>query len=289
MSLVASRDVGSPYDYRSALREQAAVVALMAESRVVAPQDITGLAARVAKEVAAAKRLSAQEMAWLLLMAHALDQLAVPMTISIDGEKASTSGTAPYQASFIAGDAPDEALATIRNDGDNPVHVSVSAVGNPAGPLPAEANGFTIERRIVDRFGNPVDLSAVPQNELLVVLIEGRNPSPDGGQATVVDMLPAGLEIESAQLFGGEGAGDFPWLPELSETLRTEAREDRFVAVTDLAAHYWQYEGAFRMAYLVRAVTPGDFALPGIYVEDMYRPSVHARGPAGRLRIVAGQ
>ncbi len=289
VSLVASRDVGSPYDYRSALREQAAVVALMAESRVVAPQDITGLAARVAKEVAAAKRLSAQEMAWLLLMAHALDQLAVPMTISIDGEKASTSGTAPYQASFIAGDAPDEALATIRNDGDNPVHVSVSAVGNPAGPLPAEANGFTIERRIVDRFGNPVDLSAVPQNELLVVLIEGRNPSPDGGQATVVDMLPAGLEIESAQLFGGEGAGDFPWLPELSETLRTEAREDRFVAVTDLAAHYWQYEGAFRMAYLVRAVTPGDFALPGIYVEDMYRPSVHARGPAGRLRIVAGQ
>jgi uncharacterized protein YfaS (alpha-2-macroglobulin family) len=284
LSLVASRDVGSPYDYRSELREQAAVVTMMAESRVVAPQDITGLAARVAREVAEAERLSAQEMAWLLLMAHALEDLAVPIAISVDGQPVPASGTGPYAASF-GGEEPDGALATIRNEGENPVYVAASATGNPTGPFPAQANGFTIERRIVDRFGNPVDLSAVKQNDLLVVLIEGRNPSPDGGTATVVDMLPAGLEIESAQLFGGEGAGDFPWLPELSETLRTEAREDRFVAITDLAAHYWQHEGGFRMAYLARAVTPGDFELPGIYVEDMYRPSVFARGPSSRLHI----
>jgi uncharacterized protein YfaS (alpha-2-macroglobulin family) len=66
-----------------------------------------------------------------------------------------------------------------------------------------------------------------------------------------------------------------------------EAREDRFVAVTDLAPFYCQYHGAFRMAYLVRAVTPGDYILPGVLVEDMFRPAVFARGETTRLRIVA--
>jgi alpha-2-macroglobulin len=37
----------------------------------------------------------------------------------------------------------------------------------------------------------------------------------------------------------------------------------------------------------VRAVTPGDYAMPGAYVEDMYSPNLFARGPAGRLVVGA--
>jgi uncharacterized protein YfaS (alpha-2-macroglobulin family) len=290
VSLIAARDAGSPYDYRSPLRERAAVAALMAESGVVAPGEITSLAAAVAKDVAATPRLSAQEMAWLLYLAQALSAFDEPVALSVDGVAVtSEAATAePYFARFSGHEAAGAALAALRNDGDGPAYVSVSAVGNPTGALPAEENGFTIERRIVDRFGNPVDLAAVRQNDLLVVIIEGENANPDGGQTTVVDMLPAGFEIQSAQLLGGqEGEGDFPWLGELSQVLRTEAREDRFVAVTDLAPFYWQYHGAFRMAYLVRAVTPGDYVLPGVLVEDMFRPAVFARGETTRLRIVA--
>ena len=43
--------------------------------------------------------------------------------------------------------------------------------------------------------------------------------------------------------------------------------------------------GPFRLAYLVRAVTPGDFRLPAPYVEDMYDPAVQARGSMGRLNV----
>ena len=58
---------------------------------------------------------------------------------------------------------------------------------------------------------------------------------------------------------------------------------DRFVAALDLKPE----QPAFRLVYLVRAVTPGDYAMPGAYVEDMYSPNLFARGPAGRLVVGA--
>ncbi len=36
---------------------------------------------------------------------------------------------------------------------------------------------------------------------------------------------------------------------------------------------------------MVRAVTPGTYARPGVQVEDMYAPSYHARGEAGTLEV----
>jgi len=70
-----------------------------------------------------------------------------------------------------------------------------------------------------------------------------------------------------------------------------EARDDRFVAAFDLSEHkvnpYYVRNkehayNAFHLAYVVRVVTPGIFALPEAVVEDMYRPGVMARTEAGQ-------
>jgi len=37
----------------------------------------------------------------------------------------------------------------------------------------------------------------------------------------------------------------------------------------------------------MRAVTPGDFVLPGAVVEDMYRPEEYGTTEAGRISISA--
>ena len=42
---------------------------------------------------------------------------------------------------------------------------------------------------------------------------------------------------------------------------------------------------SFRLAYLVRAVTPGTFRVPAFYVEDMYDPAIQARGAMGRMTV----
>ena len=58
-----------------------------------------------------------------------------------------------------------------------------------------------------------------------------------------------------------------------------EARDDRFVAALDVTGR------PFRFAYVVRAVTPGRFTMPGVVVEDMYAPGVFGRTAVGQVRI----
>ena len=83
-------------------------------------------------------------------------------------------------------------------------------------------------------------------------------------------------------------------------------RDDRFVVALDLGAesydrYYSQWvenedrdrdaeakAGRFHVAYVARAVTPGDFFLPAPEVRDMYRPTVNGRGSGGRTVIAAG-
>jgi uncharacterized protein YfaS (alpha-2-macroglobulin family) len=59
-----------------------------------------------------------------------------------------------------------------------------------------------------------------------------------------------------------------------------EARDDRFVAALDL------YERKpYTVAYMVRAVTPGTFTMPGVVAEDMYRPDTFARTTSRSITI----
>ena len=44
----------------------------------------------------------------------------------------------------------------------------------------------------------------------------------------------------------------------------------------------------FAVAYVARAVTPGDFYLPGAEARDMYHPGVFARTEGRRTKIAAG-
>ena len=42
---------------------------------------------------------------------------------------------------------------------------------------------------------------------------------------------------------------------------------------------------SYHVAYIVRAVTPGSFALPATNVSDMYAPRIHGRTAMGRVEI----
>ena len=60
----------------------------------------------------------------------------------------------------------------------------------------------------------------------------------------------------------------------------SEFRQDRFLTALD------RYDNQpFRLAYIVRAISPGSFHHPAASVEDMYRPDLTGRGETGRLVI----
>ena len=96
----------------------------------------------------------------------------------------------------------------------------------------------------------------------------------------VNDPLPAGFEIDNPNLITAGALTNLDWLNLESEVAHSEFRQDRFLTAID------RYGNApFRLAYIVRAVSPGTFHHPAASVEDMYRPDLRARSGVGRITI----
>ncbi len=272
--------------YQSPLRDLAGVLALAAEAGQT--QLVERLARRLERETPDADSLMTQEQARLLMAADALLQRAGPVSVSVNGAPASAIAPVIASATRIA-----QGLA-FTNAGSGAVWRTVTLNGPPKAAPPATSSGFNISKRVFTLTGEAADLSALRQGQRVVVLLSG---APEGQRlhpAVLVDLLPAGLEIESvlkpedgAQRFSyeREGArdGPFAWAGKISASRVAEARDDRFVAAADVRGE------SFQFGYIARAVTPGAYTMPGAQVEDMYRPGVYGRTAPGRVLIAPGQ
>jgi uncharacterized protein YfaS (alpha-2-macroglobulin family) len=264
-------------DYGSPLRDQAAVVALLAEAGMLTdrlPQRVEELAAALNEH----PYTSTQEQAWLLLAAQALLKEPGELKLNVNGRQIPTEQN-PFYLSLTPSQL--EQGINIANQGEQPVWYVVNLSGVPTQILPPTQQGFSITRHFYTQAGKEVDPARVPRDELLVTVITGEATSPEKQQALIVDLLPAGLEIENTRLAHSQSKDNFAWLPELSETLHEEFRDDRYVAALDL--DYGQRQ--FAVAYLVRAVTPGEYQWPAVFVEDMYKPWYFGRGPLGKMKL----
>ncbi|HOW75040.1 MAG TPA: alpha-2-macroglobulin [Candidatus Competibacteraceae bacterium] len=263
-------------DYGTPLRDRAALLTLLVESGLL-PERIPPLAEEVATQFNERRYASTQEQAWLLLAAHVLLKQTGQLRLAVEGQ---TITTDPFYLTPTV-----EQLAsklTVVNQGEQPAWMVLDVSGVPVAPQPPAQEGFTIARRYYTRAGQEVDPGRIRQNDLLVAVITGETQGRDKQQALVVDLLPAGLEIENARLAHNASTMDIAWLPELTETLHTEIRDDRFVAALDLEAGNAR---KFTLAYLVRAVTPGVYRQPAVYVEDMYQPWQFGRGALGVVKV----
>ena len=219
-----------------------------------------------------------QEDAWMLIAAHDLLKTAGTISVELDGKP--TASDQPIQL------APDEAALEkgidVRNAGDKPIWSLVTIEGTPQAPEPAEAKGFTIERRFLTLAGDEVDPAELKQNDRIVVAISGTASDKEDHDAVVVNLLPAGWEIESIVKPSTDENSDFAWLKVTTVRMR-EARDDRFVAAVSFGkeSRYVQQDNSFQVAFVVRATTPGSYALPATAIEDMYHPVLHARTAMG--------
>ncbi|WP_370229782.1 alpha-2-macroglobulin family protein [Salipiger bermudensis] len=254
-------------DYGSPLRDAAAVLTLAADAGSGAV-DRDALVSRV---TGADRPLSTQEQAWSLMAAHAL--VADPRASGIAVDGMAVSG--PFLRR-IAGDALDP--TEITTTGSGPTPITVTALGVPEGDTEAQGYGYTISREYFTLEGAPVS-GPVEQGDRMVAVLTVR-PAEDGGARLMVnDALPAGLEIDNPNLLRAGDIRGLDWL-DPSDTEHAEFRADRF-----LAAVNQQGNAPIRLAYVVRAVSPGTFHHPAALVEDMYRPEYRATTASGRLEI----
>ena len=262
----AGRTSGWRDDYGTPLRDAAGLLHLAAEagSRAV---DRAQLAAGITSQ---GGRYSTQEAAQLLMAAQALRSGAGPAVMSVDDT--------PVPGPMVQTRAFGDAASTIRNISGVAQDVTLTTYGVPLTPVEAGGYGYSITRSTYDMEGALVD-GPWRVGERRVVVLRIVPFEEVGARLMIDDPLPAGIEIDNPNLIRSGDVRGLDWLTPASPE-HVEFRSDRFLAAVDHRG-----DEAFDLAYVARAVSPGEFRHPAALVEDMYRAEYRAVTDTGRTVV----
>jgi len=258
--------------YQTPTRDLAGVIALAVEAGQM--DELSDLLERLSRDLRDPEQMTTQEKAFLIFAARAFAGDVEQLPVQYSGE-ARTSDTLMFDQQTLT------QAGRLTNTGERPVYVSVMARGAPVEPPASAQQNLRLSKSITDLSGGAVDLSRIRQGDRLLVSLVLRPQRQAYASYILADLLPAGFEIEA--LVTPEEAGSqgvFSHLGDLSRPQVAEARDDRYVAAIDASS-----DDVVRLAYLVRAVTPGRYVLPGAVSEDMYRTDVFARTAADQVLI----
>ncbi|MDT7094827.1 alpha-2-macroglobulin family protein [Citrobacter amalonaticus] len=271
-------------DYGSPLRDNALMLALLEENNLK-PDVQNSLLNTLSEQAFSQRWLSTQENNALFLAARSLQDLPGTWQAQtslaeqpLTGDKAQTRNL----------DADQLAALQVTNNGAQPMWLRLDVSGYPqSAPAPA-SNVLQIERHILGSDGQSKSLDSLRSGELVLVWLEVK-ACQDVPDALVVDLLPAGLELENQNLANGSaslqdsGSEVQNLLNQMQQAdiQHVEFRDDRFVAA--VAVNSGQ---PVTLVYLARAVTPGTYQVPMPMVESMYVPQWRATGVAGDILIV---
>ena len=243
----------------------------------------------LAAELKARQWLSTQErnslvMAGAAKLAHPAGAWAADVTVGKN--TGAHTGKGPGRVIFTKGTAAKG--FTVKNTGKSNLYLDLVLTGYP-NSLPApQSQGVSISRQFLDTNAKPVNISKLTSGDRLIVALKVESQKQPLPHALVVDMLPAGFELEDPNVSGSfliddievDGKTVSQWHDDCN-TAHTEYRDDRFISALNIG-----YNDTCRMFYAVRVVSPGVFKVPPPLVEDMYRPYIRGVGKTiGRTRV----
>ncbi len=235
---------------------------------------------RLADELRHRRWLSTQERNALFLAGLTLQGLpskSWQVHIETDEDDFTVDGEGGFSRLFDARTIGDELM--LKATQGKGLYASISVSGYLSEPPEPEENGLRIRRNYYNSDGQSLDIDQIQTGDLILVdvVLSADNRTPD---ALLVDLLPAGFELENQNLDTAVSLDQFRMQGESVATLQKrtsiqyqEFRDDRYVAAIDLSTY-----GESHIIYLLRAVTPGSYAVPSPFVEDMYRPEVRGIG-----------
>ena len=278
--LAASRsDADWLGDYGSPLRDQALVLALLQENDL-SKATLEERLFTLSDLLASSSWLSTQERNALYLAGRtALASPQQPWAAQLQSAGTSHALTDAQPALKLADGALSEPL-TVTSQTQQPLYQQLTLSGYPAQPPAPSADNLSIRRQYLSLDGEPLKLDTLKSGDLVLVhLVVGAKQRV--ADALVVDLLPAGLEIENQNLAQSAASLDDAssnvrqWRESMQNASlqHQEFRDDRYVAALKLDGY-----GSTHLLYLARAVTPGTYKVPPPQVESMYRPGWHAVG-----------
>jgi uncharacterized protein YfaS (alpha-2-macroglobulin family) len=271
-------------DYGSQLRDNALMLALLQENKILPDAQNTLLNA-LSQQAFSQRWLSTQESNALFLAGRSLQTLSGAWQATTTLAEQPVQSDKP-QVTNVDGDRL--AALQVTNSGTGPLWVRLDSSGYPQVAPQPSSNVLKVERHILATDGSSKDISSLRSGELVLVWLEVR-ASRNVPDALVVDLLPAGLELENQNLASSsaslqESGSEVQNLlnqMQQADIQHMEFRDDRFVAA--VAVNSGQ---PVTLVYLARAVTPGAYQLPVPMVESMYVPAWRATGAASGPLIV---
>lgn len=278
-------------DYGSPLRDQALLLTLNIKYALQL-QDADAKLFKLSASIYRKTHLSTQERDAILQLALALDtdKSADPWVaeLSIAAEKKAIKGPESW-LTVIKGKKVKDTRITVT--GKQRLFSAQTLVANSITAPKKQFKGFSIKREWFDTSGKPINHLKFTTGDYVIVRLrvraEQRSPN-----ALIVDLLPAGFELENPALahstplarFSIEGEALRENNAQYEQNIKyKEYRDDRFVAAVDLRKN-----STLEMIYLIRAVTPGTYQVPSALVEDMYQPEYRSIGvPFDAVTVIA--
>ncbi|MCZ4351999.1 MG2 domain-containing protein [Roseovarius aestuarii] len=255
-------------DYGTSYRDRAGVLALMIEAGSTAG-DTGQMASSLSDR---GPHMSTQEQAWTLLAAHALIQDTSAQGLELNG----ASMTGPLVKLLEAETITPQTLTNTATSG---TEITLTTVGVPEQPGPADGYGYRIERAYYDMDGRPATLDGLKSGDRLVATVKVTPFGPGEARLIIDDPLPAGLEIDNPNLLRSGDVRALDWLKTVYPE-HSEFRSDRFISAIDQ-----RDDTPLTLAYIVRAVSPGQYHHPAATVMDMYRPEYRAHTDTGQMTV----
>ncbi|GHU03403.1 hypothetical protein FACS1894158_01740 [Betaproteobacteria bacterium] len=271
-------------DYGSNLRDMALMYVLL-QKHGLNPEGRENLVMQVAGEIERHHYLSTQEKLAVFLLGHSFsNQKGGEWSAKFSGQEIGGRGT-----QFVSVSTTDLAAGVkLENTHTERLFVELNLSGNPAKMPEARRDAFNLTREWYTADGQQISPGshgrALKVGESLIVRV---NVKTKGHyvNALIVDQVPAGVEIENANIAQGEqntlkiGGIDMRQAMQDTHIKHQEFRDDRYVAAARI-------EGEMNLFYRVRVVTPGRFVVPPTYAEDMYQPMIYGLAGGGEIVTV---
>lgn len=199
-------------------------------------------------------------------------------TLMLDSSVTKLAQTMSYTVNFSDFGMPS--ILTFNSDTALPLYLEYSVQGYPNKAPAMQMDVIHVERNYYNMQGQLVSPEKVKSGDSFLVDLNV-SATKRVKDALVVDLIPAGFELENQDLKNAIKIETFKIGEETIETIQNNTTtpahiqylDDRFVVAMDLQENTPQH--AF---YLVRAVTKGIYTNPPPFVEDMYRPYIRAIG-----------
>lgn len=167
----------------------------------------------------------------------------------------------------------------LKNDGDSHVYYSFYYEGIPIEAYLNPTNStISITRTYFDTNGNPILLSDVKIGDIIVGVIELNTGKEEIDNVVIVDILPAGFEIENPRL-SSRGEIKVKYTENWNGAYE-DIRDDRLILFSSKCS------GKVYYSYTLRATTEGIFTVPQLFAEAMYNPEKFSISkPQGKVYI----